>query len=76
MFVPLDATVKIMKLHLHNTSGRKRRLSLTSYHELVLGNQRRNAAPFVNTEIDPETGAVFARNRYNNEFAERVALSR
>jgi cyclic beta-1,2-glucan synthetase len=74
MFVPLDATVKIMKLRLRNRSARKRRLSLTTYQELVLGTQRSYSAPFIQTEVDATTGAIFARNPYNDEFAGRVTF--
>ena len=73
-FVPLDASVKISLLRLRNQTERKRRLSLTSYNELVLGVQRSNSAPFITTEVDEKTGAIFARNSYNNEFATRVAF--
>lgn len=73
-FVPLDAPVKISLLRLRNQTERRRRLSLTSYQELVLGVQRSNSAPFIKTEVDEETGAIFARNSYNNEFAGRVAF--
>jgi cyclic beta-1,2-glucan synthetase len=72
MFVPLDATVKISRLSLHNLGERRRRLSVTSYSELVLGSVREKSAPFVVTARDRDSGAVFARNSYNNEFAERV----
>jgi cyclic beta-1,2-glucan synthetase len=75
LFVPLDATVKIARLRLRNESNRRRRLSVTSYNELVLGVSREKSAPFVITERDPISGALFARNRYNNEFALRVAFA-
>lgn len=74
MFVPRGAPVKIVKLRLQNRSSRRRRLSLTSYHELVLGTQRSNSAPFVITQVDSVTGAIFAQNPYNNEFADRVTF--
>jgi cyclic beta-1,2-glucan synthetase len=74
MFVPLDAPVKISLLRLRNRTDRRRRLSITSYNELVLGVERGASAPYIITEIDEETGAIFARNPYNNEFAERVAF--
>ncbi|MGA9993877.1 MAG: protein ndvB, partial [Pyrinomonadaceae bacterium] len=73
MFVPLDASVKVSKLRLRNRSERRRRLSVTSYNELVLGVSREKSAPFIITELD-QTGAIFARNPYNNEFAGRVAF--
>ena len=74
MFVPLDAPVKISVLRLRNRTDRRRRLSVTSYNELVLGVERGASAPYIITEIDAETGAIFARNPYNNEFAHRVAF--
>jgi cyclic beta-1,2-glucan synthetase len=73
-FVPLDAPVKISLLRLRNQSDRKRRLSVTSYSELVLGVQRSTSAPFIITEVDEGGGAIMARNPYNNEFASRVAF--
>ncbi|MFL6332477.1 MAG: GH36-type glycosyl hydrolase domain-containing protein [Pyrinomonadaceae bacterium] len=75
LFVPLDATVKISVLRLRNRTNETRRLSLTSYSELVLGVERGASAPFVITEFDQQSGAVFARNPYNNEFAARIAFA-
>jgi cyclic beta-1,2-glucan synthetase len=74
-FVPLDASVKISLLRLRNQSDRKRRLSVTSYNELVLGVQRGASAPFIITEVDADRGTITARNPYNNEFATRVAFA-
>ncbi|MFY9572711.1 MAG: glucoamylase family protein, partial [Blastocatellia bacterium] len=74
-FVPMDASVRISLLHLHNHSERRRRISVTSYYEWVLGVERSRMAPFVITEVDRETGAIFARNPYNNEFAHRIAFT-
>ena len=75
MFVPLDAPVKISLLRLRNRTDRPRRISVTSYHELVLGVLREVSSRFVITEIDRITRAVIARNPYNNEFAGRVAFA-
>ncbi len=74
MFVPLDASVKISRLRLRNNSSRVRQISATSYNELVLGSIREKNAPQIITEADEASGGIFARNPYNNEFAERVAF--
>ena len=73
MFVPLDSSVKISVLRLRNKTERRRRLSVTSYVELVLGVDNR-MSPYIITEQDKETNAIIARNPYNNEFAKRVAF--
>jgi cyclic beta-1,2-glucan synthetase len=72
--VPLDDPVKLSWLTLTNESGRARRLSVTAYVEWVLGVSRSAAAPGVVTEIDKETGAMFARNPGRLEFGARVAF--
>ena len=74
-YVPLDDPIKISRLTLRNTSRRMRHLSLTAYVEWVLGPSRSASAPFVMTEIDPNTGAMFARNPWSPAFGARVAFA-
>ena len=74
-FVPVDDPVKISRLKIVNRSGRVRRLSVSVYVEWVLGPNRTATAPFVVTQINPETGAIFARNPWSEQFGERVAFA-
>ena len=73
-FVPIEGAVKISRLRMRNVSGRVRHLSVTAYVEWVLGTSRSATVPFVATEIDAETGAMFARNPWNASFGLRVAF--
>jgi len=74
VYVARDAAIKFMTLKVHNESGRYRRLSATSYIQLVLGELSSKSAMHVVTEVDKETGALFARNWYNTEFSNRVVF--
>ncbi len=74
VYVALDAPVKLSVLKVRNESGRTRKLSATGYAELVLGDLRSKTMMHVSTEVDPTTGALFARNCYNSEFPGRVAF--
>ena len=74
IYVAMDAPVKFTLLKVHNESGRTRRLSATSYAELVLGELRSKSAMHVITEIDSGTGAIFARNHYSPEFSGRIVF--
>jgi cyclic beta-1,2-glucan synthetase len=74
VYVALDAPIKFSVLKVRNESGRSRRLSATGYVEWVLGDLRPKSSMHVVTELDPGSGALFARNPYNIEFAGRVAF--
>jgi cellobiose phosphorylase len=74
VYVALDAAIKFTVLKVRNESGRSRRLSATGYAEWVLGDLRPKTAMHVITGIDPNSGALFARNPYNTEFRDRTAF--
>ena len=74
VFVALDAPVKFTILKVRNESGRSCRLSATGYVEWVLGDMRPKSTMHVVTEVDPNSGALFARNPYSAEFADRLAF--
>ena len=73
LFVPSTDPLKAYRLTLTNHSGRRRRVSVTLYVEWVLGENRSRAQLHVVTSRD-ETGALFARNPFRQEFAQRVAF--
>lgn len=72
--VDVDAPVKMWHIRVRNRSGRPRTISITGYVEWVLGDLRKSTAMHVLTEVDPLTGALFARNTFNTEFPDRVAF--
>jgi cyclic beta-1,2-glucan synthetase len=74
-YVPLNDPIKISRLTLRNLSGRPRRLSVTSYAELVLGASRSATGPFLVTQIDEATGAMLARNPWSVSSSDRVAFA-
>ncbi|MDZ7622819.1 MAG: glucoamylase family protein [Candidatus Competibacteraceae bacterium] len=74
VYVAVDVPLKFSVLKVRNDSGRVRRLSATGYVEWVLGDLRPKSALHLMTEIDPTSGALFARNPYNTEFADRIAF--
>ena len=74
VYVAMDAAVKFTVLRIRNESDRSRRLSATGYVEWVLGDLRPKSSMHVVTEIDPISGALFARNPYNTQFRDRTAF--
>ena len=73
-YVPPADPIKISRLTLRNDSGRARRLSITGYVEWVLGSSRSASAPYLITELDSKTGAVFVRSAWGGEFGGRIAF--
>jgi len=74
IFVAIDAAVKFSRLVLRNDSARPRRLSATGYVEWVLGDTPSKNAPHIHTDLAPDSGAIYARNRYSNDFGDWVGF--
>ena len=74
-YVAMDSPVKFVVVKLRNDSNRARQLSLTGYWELVMGEWRHANLMHIVTEIDGQTGALFARNAYGKECNNRVVFA-
>ena len=74
-YVSMNAPVKFLVVKVSNRSGRTRRLSLSAYWELVLGEWRHTNLMHIVTEKDPDTGALFARNAYSRRTPGRVLFA-
>lgn len=74
VFVPLNDSVKVWQVTLKNLGQEVRQISLTYYVEWVLGVQREISAPYIITDIDEESGALVARNTYQEVFPDRKAF--
>ncbi len=74
-YVPVSDPVKISRLQLRNRSSRARTVVVTAYVEWVLGAARSVAVPFVITQMDAETDAIFARNPWNAGASNHVAFA-
>ena len=75
VFVTAADPVKLFRLRVVNRSKRPRRLSATFFAEWVLGALRDQAPQQVVCILDPESGALFARNAWAGDFAGRVAFA-
>ena len=74
IYVSIDEPIKYARLKVTNRSGRQRKLSATGFWEWVLGEVRSKSLMHVVTDVDPLTNAIFARNPYSPEFADRIAF--
>jgi cyclic beta-1,2-glucan synthetase len=79
VFVPVDdeggLPLRIQRLRLSNHSLQRKRLSLTSYLEWILGQEKEETQMHVITEWDSESQAMLAFNRYHADFGQYVAFS-
>jgi cyclic beta-1,2-glucan synthetase len=69
VFVPAADPVKLLRLRVTNRGGRARKLSAAFFAEWVLGTAREQTAGSVVTEVDPGSGALFARCPFGGDGA-------
>jgi cyclic beta-1,2-glucan synthetase len=74
-FVPVADPVKILRLRITNRTDRPRRLGACFYAEWALGTVREQTTWTIVTEVDPESGALFARNAFNSDYGSAVAFA-
>jgi cyclic beta-1,2-glucan synthetase len=74
VFVDDADPVKFSQLTLVNDGPAARTLSLYAYNEWMLGPPRDGEYLHTVTDVDDETGAVCARNAYNQPFSRHVAF--
>ncbi|CAN5921101.1 hypothetical protein BH11GEM2_BH11GEM2_14870 [soil metagenome] len=73
--VAREDPVKITRLRLQNEGTVPRAITITSYVELALGADREQTRNQVHTRRDTQSGAIFAQNFFNEDFASQVAFS-
>ncbi|MFT4094137.1 MAG: glucoamylase family protein [Niabella sp.] len=74
IYVDVEDPVKFIVIKIKNNSSRQRKLSVTGYVEWTLGDTPANTRMHVVTSKDLETGTIFASNRYNSAFSERISF--
>ncbi len=75
VFVPKKDPIKISLLKLKNKTSRRRKISVISYTEWVLGTRREKTGSFLICDLDKDTQAIFARNPHDNEFSNQISFA-
>lgn len=74
VFVPADASTKIIGMLLVNRLDRPRRLTITYFVEWVLGTVREQTRRFIRTDYAHDDGTLLAQCSWNPDFAGRHAF--
>jgi cyclic beta-1,2-glucan synthetase len=72
--VPLEDSLKLVKLTLRNRGDKAHRVSVTYYAEWVLGVAREKQEPFIVTEWDRESSVLLAHNTYQEAFRDATGF--
>jgi cyclic beta-1,2-glucan synthetase len=75
LLIPPDDPVKLLCLTVRNLGRAARQLSATFYAEWVLGTVRDLAPMQVVCRLDPDSGALLARNAWSTDFAGPLAFA-
>jgi len=73
-FVAADDPVRFVRVKLHNTTDRARKLTVTHFIEWALGSSRSGAQQQVVTRFDSEADMLTAHNWFNQDFPGRPAF--
>ncbi|WP_100644540.1 GH36-type glycosyl hydrolase domain-containing protein [Alteromonas facilis] len=69
-----NAPVKMVRLSIKNTGKHERKVSITSYIEWVLGNDKYESGPFLTTTFEQYFQAITLSNPFSTEFSESEAF--
>ena len=75
LFVAASDPVKIARLALHNRSDKNRRISITQYLELILGQARQPNAVGCTMRFDASINGLYAQNSWHTFYPDRVAFA-
>lgn len=75
VFVDKVHPVKHIILKIKNNTERERKLSVTAYFEIILGDLKSKTNLHILSERDRESGALLFRNKYNSAFMDKVTFA-
>jgi cyclic beta-1,2-glucan synthetase len=75
VFVAASDPVKLARLTLCNRSSKSRRISVTQYLELILGQARQPNAVGCSLRFDASINGIFAQNSWHTFYPDRVAFA-
>ena len=74
IFIDQELPVKWVVLRIKNQSGRRKKLSVTGYLDIVLGDVPSKTSMHILSEKGADSGTLLFRNRYNTAFCDRVSF--